>query len=57
MWGIATLLASGMAAVVLARRPFATLLVYTVTLGVTALSFLAAIGTLLGRPLVIGIMQ
>ena len=47
MWGIATLLATGVAAVVLARRPYATLLVYAVTLGVTALTFLTAIALLL----------
>jgi hydrogenase-4 component B len=47
LWGIAALLATGVAAVVLARRPFATLLVYAVTLGVTALAFLGAVVSLL----------
>ena len=43
MWGIATLLATGVAAVVLTRARF----VYSVTLGVTTLTLVAALATLL----------
>ena len=47
MWGIATLLATGVAAVVLARRPIATVLVYAVTLGVSAIALSVAVASLL----------
>jgi hydrogenase-4 component B len=43
LWGIATLLATGVAAVVLTRARF----VYSVTLGVTTLTLVAALATLL----------
>ena len=47
LWGIAALLGTGAAAVVLAPRRAATALVYGISLGVTTIAFLAAVATLL----------